>query len=119
MKTITLKIHSFIDIITNSSTEIFIQATDKTIKNIKQLINSILTIGGSKMTSDDMFEISLKAENPYGDEYEEIEEDDDDYSDSYDVVITAKAKIEGKDAEIAASILSNLTNLYETVEREC
>ncbi len=119
MRTITLKVHSFIDIITNSSTEIFIQATDKTIRNIKQLIDTILIIGGSNMKCDDIFDMKLKSQNPYGEDYEEIEEDDDYYSDSYDVVISTKAKIIGKDAETAANILSNLTNLFETGEREC
>ena len=37
-----IKIHSFVDVITNSSTEIYIQATERTIEQIKVLINSIL-----------------------------------------------------------------------------
>lgn len=116
MRKITIKIHSFIDIITNSSTEIFIQATNATIKNIKSLIDSVLVISGSTMKCDDIFDISLKSEHPYGNDYEEIEEQDDYYSDEYVMVISAKPKIEGKEADDASKILSNITNIFSSKE---
>ena len=110
MTKITLKIHSFIDIITNSSTEIFIQATDQTVKNIKTLIDSILAIGGSTLKCNDVFDLKLKSENDGQDEYEDYD---------YDVTIEAKPLIEGTNAKLASEILTRLTNLFETGEREC
>lgn len=59
MRKITLKVHSFIDIITNSSTEIYVQASEHTIKNIKNMVNSILALGGSTLKSDDLFTMTL------------------------------------------------------------
>ena len=48
MKKITLNIHSFIDIITNSSTEIYVQASEHTIKNIKNMVIETKTLIDSK-----------------------------------------------------------------------
>ena len=113
---ITINIHSFIDIITNSSTEIFIQATEQTVKNLKSLIDSILAIGGSTLKCNDVFEMKLKKDNPY-DDYD----DEDDYNDDneYDVTIEAKPLIEGANAKLASEILTRLTHLFETGERQC
>jgi len=74
MKPIKIPIHSFVDLITNSSTEIFVQATDKTIKTAKDIVNDLLTFNGSTQTADELFTFSLIME---GAEYtdEETEED--------------------------------------------
>lgn len=64
--------HSFVDLITNSSTEIYIEATEKTVESIKALVNIILNLGGSTTTCDDLFTIELNpedlenGENDYG-----------------------------------------------------
>ena len=102
MKKINLKIHSFIDIITNSSTEIYIQATSQTISNIKSLVNSILSIGGSTLKCDDIFTIKLEDEERTGG-----------YDDEFtDVGVEVNPLIEGADAKIASAILSDLTGLF-------
>lgn len=54
---LTIPIHSFVDLITNSSTEIYIQSTDKTVDMVKNLVNAILDASGSTYTCDDLFVI--------------------------------------------------------------
>lgn len=95
-----IKIHSFVDVITNSSTEIYIQATERTIEQIKVLINSILELGNSKVTCNDLFEISL----------EEMSEKYDD--EHYDISLVVVPKKSTKNAILAADILKKLTSLF-------
>ena len=112
LKQITLKIHSFIDIITNSSTEIYVQASDSTIKSIKSLVNSLLAIGGSSLKCDDIFIMKLVSDR---DEYEDEEDEDEDsgYDEDYsDISVSVNPIIEGNDAKIASKILSDLTGLF-------
>lgn len=108
----TLRIHSFVDIITNSSSEIFVQASDRTIKSVKQLVDSLLSLGGSTLKADDLFEMTLN--DPSKDEDEGYYEDD-----CYDIDLVVKVKPEIQDqetAKLAASILGNLTGLFSIEE---
>ena len=52
-----MKIQSYIDLITNSSTSVFTWA-DNT-EGVKEIINAILKASGSDLTCDDMFDISI------------------------------------------------------------
>ena len=53
-------IHSFIDVITNSSTESYVGAHEGSIKYIKEVINGILEIAGVRDKNvDDLFEIKV------------------------------------------------------------
>ena len=64
MKTITFKIHSFIDLITNSSSETFIQCTDNTKNAIKDIVNHLLIANNiTNVTCDDIFEISVDGDD--------------------------------------------------------
>lgn len=56
MNFLKLKTHSIIDVITNSSTEIFISSNNKTIEVAKEFINSLLKATGSKKEADDLFD---------------------------------------------------------------
>mgnify|MGYP001008402858 CR=1 FL=1 len=60
---ITIKTHSFIDVITNSSSEIYVQANKNTIKGIKSLVDSLLKSVNVNSTAEDLF--SFKLENEY------------------------------------------------------
>lgn len=53
------KLHSFVDVITNSSTVIYvsINQSEKTIEKIKEFINKILIASESNKTFDDLFYI--------------------------------------------------------------
>lgn len=59
MQQLRIKYHSFIDIITNSSTEIYVSVGDWSVKTVKDLVNGMLKIAKSDKTCDDLFEISI------------------------------------------------------------
>ena len=56
---IVIKTHSIVDIITNSSTTIYTQATDGAIKTVKEIINTILKDAGSDKTVDDLYDVEI------------------------------------------------------------
>ncbi len=58
-KHIEILYHSFVDVITNSSTVIYVQVHDKTVELIKEFINHILKLGDSKYSADDLFEFKI------------------------------------------------------------
>lgn len=60
MKELRIKIHSVVDVITNSSTTIYTMAGAGTIKTIKLMVDSILTIAGSDLKAEDMFDFELE-----------------------------------------------------------
>lgn len=93
MSPIFIKIHSFVDLITNSSTEIYIQADEKTVEAVRGLVNSLLTLGGGAHQADDLFTFGL-----------ETKEDG--------VYVKVAPKEENGDSIVAAKILSNLTSLF-------
>ena len=55
---IKIKIQSISDVITNSSTSVFVVYDEGNIKTIKELVNSILEISG-EYTFDDLFDIQM------------------------------------------------------------
>lgn len=55
-----LKLHSTVDIITNSSTVVYTQATESTIDTFKRLINAVISITGENYTAEDLFDFTLK-----------------------------------------------------------
>ena len=57
-QTVVIKVQSISDIITNSSTEVFIVYDSSNIDSIKQVINAILSIDGH-YTFDDLFTIKM------------------------------------------------------------
>ena len=59
MHSVNIRVHSVVAPITNSSTEIFVEATENTIENVKKLINALLSLGGSDKKCDDLFDIKL------------------------------------------------------------
>lgn len=56
---ILIPFHSFVDLITNSSSETFISATEASVKTAKNLINEMLKAMGKTETADDLFNIGL------------------------------------------------------------
>jgi len=54
-----IPVHSFVDLITNSSSEIFTSASDSTVAAAKEIVNKVLAAGGSLATCDDLFNVSL------------------------------------------------------------
>lgn len=96
----TLNIHSFVDLITNSSTEIYVAAGDNTIKTVKEMVNALLRMADSNKTADHLFEFSLNEEESYNDYgYKNVN-------------LVVKAKEDSDDARLAAKVLSNLTGMF-------
>ena len=56
---IKIPVHSFVDLITNSSSEIYVTATDATVKAVKDVINSILKSQGIDKTAAQLFNVKL------------------------------------------------------------
>ena len=81
-----MKINSMTDVITNSSTSVFVVYAEHNIDSIKELVNSILAIDG-KYTFDDLFNISLefnydvieRYSEQLSEEFSEFTQDDADY----------------------------------------
>lgn len=63
-------INSMTDVITNSSTSVFVVYAEHNIDSIKELVNSILAIDG-RYTFDDLFNISLEFNYDIIDRYAE------------------------------------------------
>ena len=57
MKTIKLKLHSYVELITNSSTSIYSQHKDH-VEPFKELINNFLKINNIDKTCDDIFVVN-------------------------------------------------------------
>ena len=115
----TIKIHSFIDLITNSSTEIYVAANEKTVESVKEIINGILSVGKSEYTCDDLFTVEIDLEdfknNDYGDSGKSYEEwvKDHDYDDYRSIRLLVKCKdINNPVGTTTAKLLSSLTSLF-------
>jgi len=62
MTTIKLSIHSFVDLITNSSTEMYIDYSGS-VEPCKEMINGIFKAFGIEKTCDEVFDLKLENED--------------------------------------------------------
>lgn len=69
-----IKIQSFSDVITNSSSSVFVVYTESNIKSIKDTVNAILAID-SEYTFDDLFDISMSINTDLLEDCEGLEEE--------------------------------------------
>ena len=103
-----------VDLITNSSSELFVSATSSTEKAVKELVENLLLAGGCRFKADDLFDISLGDNPGYG------EDDQAYYEESFGVrkmSVTVKPKIDSVAAKKAASVLETLVDTYSIQER--
>ena len=126
-----IKIQSVSDIITNSSTEVFMVYDNSAFKNIKELVNAILALAGSDQTFDDLFEIKACVSEYFLDEYPEyagLTEDeilekarmiDEDNYDSYPYVNHYKVVAKDVKNDNTAKILSQIDGIFDTYARYC
>jgi hypothetical protein len=56
---LVIPVHSFVDLITNSSSEVYVMASKGTIQSIKDIVNHLLAAGHSTLNADDLFEFDL------------------------------------------------------------
>jgi hypothetical protein len=87
-----INIQSITDIVTNSSTEVFIRIKETAINTVKELINNLLKISRSTLQADDLFTIEIL------------------YDDSSDLMVTPKQ--DTTECIEAAVILSSLKSLF-------
>lgn len=119
MKKIILNIHSVVDLITNSSTELYVVAHGKTISILKDIINDVLAMGESKLKCDDIFDITFRERNRRQELYNEIDEiyDPEDRDVEYDtlnfLVISVK---DGVNSALAQRMTKNLEILFDAQE---
>ena len=78
MKIIKIPFHSFIDVITNSSTETYIKAHSKAQETVIEVMDKILKQAGSDKKTEDIYDIEIVGPEIYVDDYsaEELEEMD-------------------------------------------
>lgn len=121
-----IPVHSFVDLVTNSSTEIFVSADENTLKALKALVNNILKAGGSEVTADMMFDFQIGVEDPYScpskfyladsDEGKKILEEHKDANEyrgpKHVVLVTPKIE-DSPEVTAIARQLSDLMGLYE------
>jgi hypothetical protein len=141
MKSLIIPIHSFVDLITNSSSEIFVAADKSTITAIKKLVDNLFIAAKSPYTANQLFDFELvylctdadynehwltadeikakKAEiegKPEEDDWSFKDEDGDGYV-KCNVRVQLKESTgdlnQDKAAKDAAKVLSDLTGLFE------
>jgi hypothetical protein len=107
MKDFSVNIHSIIDIITNSSSEIFVGADNNTISKFKELINIILKSLNCEKTFDDLFEVEI-----LDDDNENI--DDIDLNEEYEIKPYLHLKI--KDSNLNINITEKIYEIFDCKE---
>lgn len=125
-----MKIISFSDVITNSSSEVFIIHDREALNRMKELVNSILSIS-SEFTFDNLFDIKMILDDWVEDEYKshfpnnpnpsqkELEEfalDDKSY---YELERVIGFDVIAKDPKYnkVASLIQNIDNIFRIEER--
>jgi len=88
-----LNLHSVIDLITNSSTEIFVTATEDSVDIVKQFIDKILKDAGSDKVSDDIVTVRLFMDYCDGRDYDNIDFD----TECTPVSLEIKSKVDDTD----------------------
>jgi len=94
---IKIPMHSIIDLITNSSTEIFVHS-EASLKPCKELINEFLFQMGSMQTCDDIFDISIEVDKNSAEQYKEYYLEDADSEEDvkrFDDYVNGNAKCPG------------------------
>lgn len=125
-----VKIQSVSDIITNSSTEVFMIYDEAAFKSIKELVNAILALGNNDKTFDDLFEIKASVSEYFFEEYPEYEGKDeneilekareaDKWKDGYPYVNGYEVIAKDPSDANAAKILSNIDNIFDTYAQYC
>ncbi len=111
MESVILRVHSVVDIITNSSSEIYVEATEHTVKNVKELVDNLFALTGSQLKCDDVFDIKLKNTNASDDDEDESESYEGEYPE-VDLVVTPKEGVTSEESKVASKILSSLTSIF-------
>jgi hypothetical protein len=82
-------------------------ANEDTIEKVEQIINTILSLGGSKLKCENLFKISLGEEEKYS------------YQTFANVPILIRYIGKGKNKEEIEEIMNKLNNLFQTMTEFC
>jgi len=114
-----IKIHSIVDVITNSSSEIYTMNKDKLKENIEGIIESLTFLAEADVDIKDIFEISVSSEdmsiNIYGldDQYNDYLLDKDFYSEEEGVKIEKRFKYHKENPEKIKKIVDSMKALFD------
>jgi hypothetical protein len=109
----TIKIHSIVDLITNSSTVIYTYSEDSG-NHLKIMMEEIIKVFGINESFDNMFELDLKTEKNEEDEEDEEYGGDDCRPSTY-LELTAKDE---KYKDLASKIMNFLYSVDNDAERD-
>ena len=106
---IRIPIHSFIDLITNSSTEIYIGTKEKTIEYAKEMIDKFLAEAGSDKKADDLFTFEQCDDVDKRDYPDDYSDDDDWYDRIPRGELVIKSKASGK---VVTELVGQLRTIF-------
>ena len=84
-----IPLHSYVSVITNSSTVIYTGVTDNAVNAVKGIINEVLRAADSDKTVDDLYEITVESRDGIKEELlarEDVEEYSEEYWELYEEV---------------------------------
>jgi len=110
-----INVHSVIDLITNSSTELFMDFSGS-IKPLKELINEIFIIGGIDKTCDDVFELSIR---PEWWENEDYEFDQETWEEDHESMTILHIKTKDESYSHLVSLVTKFINSINLEEYNC
>jgi hypothetical protein len=124
------KIQSVSDIITNSSTEVFMVYNESAFKSIRELVNAILETTGVEYRFDDLFDIKAVVDDAFIEDYPEyasMSEEEmvqkalkfDEDNDGWPYVNSYKVTAKNPKDEKLAKVLSHIDSIFETYSRYC
>lgn len=98
-----IPVHSFVDLITNSSSEIFVAADQGTVKAIKKLVENLIAATGGTTKADDLFTFDLVYLC---------------YDQNYDEILMTKPEIVAKRKELKKILREDSETTYTEKEIE-
>ena len=127
MNTIILPLHSFVDLITNSSSEVFVEPTEKTKDVIHEIVDVILKKDGFDLKSKDIIDVQFfvlrDVYDKQLDKYVEkkVYKGSKDYSEDtcQSVQIEVTVKPEYQNIKEITDLLIKLINTIEGVSKYC
>ena len=119
--TLLIPVHSFMDVITNSSSETFVAANDKTVVAAKAIIDLFLEQSGMSEKSDDVFTVEAVYVSRWADDIplEDRPEVDEGAEDAISVLrVKVKPSYSGR-FEKLATVMNALNDSFGTQEVMC
>ena len=115
---ITLSIHSFVDLITNSSSETYITASDKTINVVKDIIKLFLENANVATPVDELFDVELVYTSEEYDKVKDmyVEEEREGTNECVPSRVKISVKPGVTDFGELVKVLNNLNGAFESVE---